>query len=127
MRIELVGVERIPAEGGAIVVANHRSYFDATVMSLLIARAGRNARYLGKKEVFDVPVLGDLALAVGGIRVDRGTGSDDPLDAAIAALKAGEIVTMMPQGTIPRGPAFFDPELSGRRGRPAWPRPHVPR
>ena len=115
-RIELVGIERIPAEGGAIVVANHRSYFDATVLSLLIARSGRNGRYLGKKEVFDVPVLGDLALAVGGIRVDRGTGSEEPLDAAIAALEAGEIVTMMPQGTIPRGPAFFDPELRGRWG-----------
>lgn len=115
-RIELIGTERVPAEGGAIVVANHRSYFDATVMSLLIARAGRNARYLGKREIFDVPVLGDLALAVGGIRVDRATGSDDPLDEAVAALEAGEIVTIMPQGTIPRGHAFFDPELRGRWG-----------
>jgi putative phosphoserine phosphatase/1-acylglycerol-3-phosphate O-acyltransferase len=28
----------------------------------------------------------------------------------------GEIVAMMPQGTIPRGPAFFDPVLKGRWG-----------
>ena len=115
-RIELVGVERIPSEGGALVVANHRSYFDITVMSLLIARAGRNARHLGKKEVFDVPLFGDLAVAAGGIRVERASGSDEPLDAAISALKSGEIVTLMPQGTIPRGPAFFDPVLVGRWG-----------
>src|SRR5690606_1381234 len=52
----------------------------------------------------------------GGIRVDRGTGSDEPLDAAVAALRGGEMVALMPQGTIPRGPAFFDPELKGRWG-----------
>ncbi|GJM38410.1 MAG: hypothetical protein DHS20C19_17770 [Acidimicrobiales bacterium] len=115
-RIELSGLEHVPTEGGAIIVGNHRSYFDPTVMSLVIARAGRNARYLGKKEVFDVPVLGDLAVAAGGIRVDRGTGSDEPLEAAISALRAGDLVMVMPQGTIPRGPAFFDPELKGRWG-----------
>jgi putative phosphoserine phosphatase/1-acylglycerol-3-phosphate O-acyltransferase len=51
--------------------------------------------------------VGPIAAAMGGIRVDRGTGSDEPLAAAIAALGGGEMVTMMPEGTIPRGPAFF--------------------
>ena len=73
-------------------------------------------RFLGKKEVFDAPIVGDLATAMGGIRVDRGTGSDEPLQAAADALAAGELVAIMPQGTIPRGPAFFDPELKGRWG-----------
>ena len=57
-----------------------------------------------------------LAKAMGGIRVDRGTGSDEPLQSAIEALAGGEMVGLMPQGTIPRGPAFFDPELKGRWG-----------
>ncbi|MDP1805085.1 MAG: HAD-IB family hydrolase, partial [Acidimicrobiales bacterium] len=30
--------------------------------------------------------------------------------------RAGELVALMPQGTIPRGPAFFDPVLKGRWG-----------
>ncbi len=47
--------DKIPADGPAIIVFNHRSYFDPTVMGLLLARAGRNVRGLGKKEVFDVP------------------------------------------------------------------------
>ena len=54
--------------------------------------------------------------ALGGIRVERGTGSDEPLLAAAAALEAGEAVALMPQGTIPRGRAFFEPELKGRWG-----------
>ena len=115
-RFDIDGTDNIPREGGCIVVANHRSYFDTMAMGLTTARSGRPVRFLGKKEVFDAPVIGQLATAMGGIRVDRGTGSDAPLEAATDALRAGEMVAMMPQGTIPRGPAFFDPELKGRWG-----------
>jgi putative phosphoserine phosphatase/1-acylglycerol-3-phosphate O-acyltransferase len=115
-RIEFDGIENIPSSGPAIVVFNHRSYFDPIVMGLVIAKTGRNVRGLGKKEVFDVPLVGRLMKASGGIRVDRGTGSDEPLDAAIAAVEAGELLMIAPEGTIPRGMAFFDPVLKGRWG-----------
>ena len=116
VRFDIDGVEHIPAAGAAILVANHRSYFDSAAMSVAIFRSGRTVRFLGKKEVFDAPVIGPLATAMGGIRVDRGTGSDEPLQAAADALVGGEVVAIMPQGTIPRGPAFFEPELEGRWG-----------
>ncbi|MGB6057217.1 MAG: HAD-IB family hydrolase [Microthrixaceae bacterium] len=116
VRMDIEGAERIPRTGPAILVANHRSYFDPLAIGFLLAKAGRPARFLGKKEVFDAPVVGDIVAALGGIRVDRGTGSDEPLQAAEDALAAGELVALMPQGTIPRGPAFFDPELKGRWG-----------
>ena len=115
-RFDIQGVERIPSEGHGIVVANHRSYFDTAAVGLTVAPSGRPLRFLGKKEVFDAPVVGALARSMGGIRVERGTGSDEPLKAAARALDAGELVAMMPQGTIPRGRAFFEPELKGRWG-----------
>ncbi len=115
-RFQVVGADMIPASGAAILCANHRSYFDVAAMAVMIARTGRPVRFLGKKEVFDAPVIGPLATAMGGIRVDRATGSDEPLEAAAEALAGGELVAIMPQGTIPRGPAFFDPELRGRWG-----------
>ena len=115
-RFDIEGTEHIPAVGAAIVCGNHRSYFDVAAMSMAIARSGRTVRFLGKKEVFDAPVIGQIAAAMGGIRVDRGTGSDEPLQAAADALHGGEMVAIMPQGTIPRGPAFFDPVLKGRWG-----------
>jgi putative phosphoserine phosphatase/1-acylglycerol-3-phosphate O-acyltransferase len=114
--IEIDGVEHIPSEGPVILAGNHRSYFDPAVMAMVVARCGRTVRFLGKKEVFDVPIVGSIATAMGGIRVDRGSGSDEPLEAAVAALAGGEMVAIMPQGTIPRGPAFFEPELKGRWG-----------
>jgi putative phosphoserine phosphatase/1-acylglycerol-3-phosphate O-acyltransferase len=85
-------------------------------MGLLVAKAGRSVRGLGKKEVFDVPIAGRIMKALGGIRVERASGSDEPLKHAAKALEGGELVMMAPQGTIPRGPAFFDPELKGRWG-----------
>ena len=115
-QIEFEGIEHIPKTGPAIVVFNHRSYFDPAVMVMVLAKAGRNIRSLGKREVFDVPIVGQFMRAVGGIRVDRGTGSDEPLDAAIEAVEAGELLMLAPEGTIPRGPAFFDPVLKGRWG-----------
>lgn len=115
-RFDIQGIENIPANGSAIVVFNHRSYFDSAAVGMLIAQAERSVRFLGKKEVFDLPLVGKLGAMLGGIRVDRGAGSDEPLKKAIDALKGGELVAMAPEGTIPRGPAFFDPELKGRWG-----------
>jgi putative phosphoserine phosphatase/1-acylglycerol-3-phosphate O-acyltransferase len=116
VRFNFEGVSHIPKAGPVILVFNHRSYFDPVAINLLIARSGRSARFLGKKEVFDVPVVGRIFKAFGGIRVERASGSDEPLEAAAAALRGGEMVAIAPQGTIPRGPAFFDPELKGRWG-----------
>ncbi|MGB8858751.1 MAG: HAD-IB family hydrolase [Ilumatobacteraceae bacterium] len=115
-KFRISGTENIPTTGPAIIVGNHRSYFDSAAMAVTIAQTERTVRFLGKKEVFDAPVVGQLAAAMGGIRVDRGTGSDEPLQAAAEALANGDLVAMMPQGTIPRGKAFYDPQLKGRWG-----------
>ncbi len=115
-RMEITGTEHIPATGPAIIVGNHRSYFDPAALAMAIARTDRTVRFLGKKEVFDAPVVGQIATAMGGIRVERGTGSDAPLQAAADALDAGDLVAIMPQGTIPRGRSFYDGKLKGRWG-----------
>ena len=73
-------------------------------------------RFLGKKEVFDAPIVGELAGPWAASASSGARASDEPLKAALAALEAGEMVALMPQGTIPRGEAFFDPVLKGRWG-----------
>jgi putative phosphoserine phosphatase / 1-acylglycerol-3-phosphate O-acyltransferase len=115
-RFSFSGVSNIPRRGPVIIAPNHRSYFDPLVIALALAKAGRNGRFLAKKEVMETPVMGQLAKAFGTIRVDRGTGSDRPLREAAEALDGGEVVVILPQGTIPRGEAFFDPKLVGRPG-----------
>ena len=99
-----------------LLASNHRSYFDVAALALVARDIGRPVRFLGKKEIFDAPVVGSIARAIGGIAVDRGSGSGEPLRAAESALKAGEVVIVLPQGTIPRGYDFFDP-LAARQDR----------
>lgn len=115
-RFDIQGVENIPRNGPAILVGNHRSYFDAVAMANVVRKSGRTARVLGKKELFDVPVLGSFISAAGGIRVDRGEGATESYDMAALALEGGEMIGLLPQGTIPRGAAFFDPVLRGKTG-----------
>jgi putative phosphoserine phosphatase/1-acylglycerol-3-phosphate O-acyltransferase len=116
VRWEFEGVEHIPGEGPVILVANHRSYFDVAAIAVLVARAGRPVRFLGKKELFDAPIVGQIARGLGAIRVDRGSGSNAPLEEAARTLGAGGAVVIFPQGTIPRGESFDDPVLHGKTG-----------
>ena len=115
-RFDIAGVEHVPSRGPVLLASNHRSYFDVAALALVARGIGRPVRFLGKKEIFDAPVVGMIARAIGGIAVDRGSGSGQPLRAAEAALKAGEVVIVLPQGTIPRGYDFFDPLLHGKTG-----------
>jgi putative phosphoserine phosphatase/1-acylglycerol-3-phosphate O-acyltransferase len=115
-RFDIAGVEHVPTRGPVLLASNHRSYFDVAALALVAREIGRPVRFLGKKEIFDAPVVGMIARAIGGIAVDRGSGSGQSMRAAEAALKAGEVVVVLPQGTIPRGYDFFDPVLHGKTG-----------
>jgi len=115
-RFDIAGVDTIPRAGGVILVANHRSYFDAVALSLVAMEVNRPTRFLAKRELFDVAAVGWLLKAIGGIPVDRGSGSGAPMRAAEASLRAGEIVVVLPEGTIPQGDAGLDPVLHGHTG-----------
>lgn len=115
-RFDVAGTENIPRTGPAILVGNHRSYFDIPAMIQMMRPTRRTGRVMAKQELFDVPVVGALATALGGIPVDRATGGTESFEQAVVALEGGEIVCLLPQGTIPRGRDFYDPVLKGRSG-----------
>jgi putative phosphoserine phosphatase/1-acylglycerol-3-phosphate O-acyltransferase len=71
---------------------------------------------LSKKEVTDAPLVGDVVRALGQIRVERGSHDEYPVREATDALARGEAIGIFPQGTIPRGEAFFSPVLEGKTG-----------
>jgi len=114
--IEIEGLDRIPSSGGGLLASNHRSYLDPLIVGFAGSKTGRPVRFLAKKEVTDAPIVGQITKALGAIRVDRGGDTESSMVEAARALRAGELVAVFPQGTIPRGEAFFDPELKGRYG-----------
>ncbi|KRE63454.1 lysophospholipid acyltransferase family protein [Nostocoides sp. Soil756] len=115
-RFDVAGTEHIPSSGPAILAGNHRSYFDVPAIIQMMRATRRTGHILAKRELFELPVIGPLAHALGGIPVDRAGGGTGSLDAATRSLEAGEVVVLLPQGTIPRGERFYEPVLTGRTG-----------
>ncbi len=115
-RFDIAGVSNVPRRGPFLLVSNHRSYFDVAALALVVQGSGRPTRFLGKQELFDAPVVGHIARALGGIPVARAGNAAAALRPAERVLRAGEGVVLLPQGTIPRGRAFFEPVLKGKTG-----------
>lgn len=104
-RREWSGQERVPAEGGLLVVANHTSHFDPLVIGQFLIWSGRWPRFLGKVQIFRTPGLGWLARACGQISVERHTErAADALRAAESALAEGKCVAIYPEGTLTQDP-----------------------
>lgn len=105
--------ERIPEEGGCIVVFNHLSYLDPVVTADLLWSRGRLPRYLVKKALFGPPFLGSLMRNAGQIPVERLTAdAQNAFGAAVDAVRAGECLAVYPEGTLTR-----DPDLWPMRGK----------
>jgi 1-acyl-sn-glycerol-3-phosphate acyltransferase len=97
------GQENIPQEGGCVVVSNHVSHADPLTVADFVDEAGRYPRFLGKAELFDVPVLGSLLHAAGQIPVQRESEhAGSALAAAVDAVRRGECVVIYPEGTLTR-------------------------
>jgi 1-acyl-sn-glycerol-3-phosphate acyltransferase len=97
------GMENIPKSGPAIVASNHVSYADVIFLAQYLYENGRAPRFIGKRSVFDTPIIGRIVLAAGQIPVDRQSGdANKALDHAVAALKAGHLVGIYPEGTLTR-------------------------
>jgi 1-acyl-sn-glycerol-3-phosphate acyltransferase len=97
------GMDNIPRDGGVILVANHLSEFDPLVVAHYVYSAGRWPQFLAKSTLFRNGVLGPLLRAVRQIPVYRGTADAvKSLEAAIAAVRAGDCVIIYPEGTTPK-------------------------
>jgi len=97
------GAENIPSSGPAIVASNHISYADVLFLSQFLFLNGRAPRYIGKKSLFEIPLVGRILYAAEQIPVDRESGdASKALDHAIASLKAGHLIGVYPEGTLTR-------------------------
>ena len=97
------GAENIPKSGPAIIISNHMSYVDVLFFAQFLFKNGRAPRFIGKRSVFNVPIIGRILLAAGQIPVDReSTHASKALDHAVAALKAGHLIGIYPEGTLTR-------------------------
>lgn len=87
----------LPAQGGALVVANHVSGLDPLLM---IAASPRPLRFMIAWDEYDRWWLKWLFQAIGCIPVGGAGGHRLALQRATQALQAGEVVALFPQGGI---------------------------
>jgi 1-acyl-sn-glycerol-3-phosphate acyltransferase len=93
-------IHEMPREGPLIIASNHASNLDVPVIGAwLIPKLGRRIHWLGKKELFDWPIVGWVA-AHGGVHpVDRGGADVDAFRLAQRILDGGHVLFVFPEGT----------------------------
>jgi 1-acyl-sn-glycerol-3-phosphate acyltransferase len=97
----LLHTERLPGNRSLVVAANHESFADILV---LLARLPVQARFLAKRGIFRVPILGWSIRAAGFVPVDRGdrVRSLATVETALARLKKGRSLVVFPEETRTR-------------------------
>ena len=99
-RVKLIGAENEPEDGTFLICANHISEADPLILGACLKH---NPRYMAKKELMKVPVIGKLITALGAYPIDRGGNDVAAIRKTVDFLKNGESVIMFPQGTRCRG------------------------
>ena len=100
--------EKIPAEGGCLLVLNHISEVDPLIVAHIVWDHGRIPRYLAKAGLFKNKFLGFFLRSAGQIPVYRATrDAMGAYDAAVAAVRGGKCVVVYPEGTITRDPGLW--------------------
>jgi 1-acyl-sn-glycerol-3-phosphate acyltransferase len=92
-RVEVRGIENIPADGGALIVSNHSGTVPVDGLMTMLSvfdHAGRNLRALGADLVFRLPVVSDLARKGGATLACN--------EDAERMLRQGELVGVWPEG-----------------------------
>jgi 1-acyl-sn-glycerol-3-phosphate acyltransferase len=99
------GREHIPATGGALLVLNHPSLLDPAIDAVFVHEHGRVPRFFTKHTLWNVPLLSRVLDGAGQIPVHRGTSkAGDSLTAGHAALRAGKVVVIYPEGALTSDP-----------------------
>jgi 1-acyl-sn-glycerol-3-phosphate acyltransferase len=101
-RLDVSGVETLPASGPLLVVGNHDSHWDP-VMIGYAARRRRMIRALAKSQLWDVKGLAPVLNGMGQIPIVREAGDAQALANAVEALREGSCVGVFPEGTRSRG------------------------
>lgn len=94
--LRVKGVENVPREGAALVVCNHLSLVDPFVAAY---GANRLVSFMGKEELFRLPLVGFTIRKLGAFPVDRARRDPASMRTALKVLKSGELLGMFPEGT----------------------------
>lgn len=122
-RYRIEGGANEPKRGPFIAAGNHASAIDPPMIGLVLRR---RAAYMGKVELFSIPVLGAWLRSVGVFPVRRGQPDRNAVRLSLKVLADGGVLVMFPEGTRSPDGRLQDPEpgaalLALRTGVPVLP------
>lgn len=94
--LEVEGAENIPNQGGAVVAGNHTTWFDPIAIAIAIERP---VHFMGKAELFKIPILRWILLKLYVFPVQRGLADRDAIREAQERVSSGELLGIFPEGT----------------------------
>ena len=95
-RVRVINSNNEPLDTNFIVASNHTAAADGVI---ICACMKNQIRFMGKKELFNVPVVGAFLKAIGCYPVDRKGSDIAALRNTINLLKNGDCTGIFPQGT----------------------------
>lgn len=95
-RLDVVGAEHIPKEGGVLLVCNHISNYDPIVLGLTNPRP---IHFMAKQELFNVPILRSIVTRLNAFPVKRGMSDRQALRTGLKILNEGNVLGLFPEGT----------------------------
>ena len=95
-RFNVSGTEHIPPKGAVIICSNHIHGMDCLLLAMFCPR---QIYYIGKKELFDKPLLGFLLKNLGAFPVDRSTTDMKAYRHTMELLKNDKVLGIFSQGT----------------------------
>jgi 1-acyl-sn-glycerol-3-phosphate acyltransferase len=106
-RVKHENLAEIPEQGAAVIVCNHVSYMDAL---LLAGACRRPIRFVMYKPIYDLPVLNFVfrtgkAIPLISPREDAAA-YEEAMDEIDAALAAGDLICLFPEGKLTRDGAI---------------------
>jgi 1-acyl-sn-glycerol-3-phosphate acyltransferase len=100
-RTRVVGKENLPRDGGFLLAPSHRSMMDIPFAAVV---THRRIRFMGKKSLFSLPVIGAIFTWLGGFPVARDGTDRKAVRESVEMLRAGEVLCVFPEGTRQNGP-----------------------
>lgn len=97
VRVVVHHPERMSGAEPRIFASNHVSWFDVFTLASLLPRY----KFVGKAELFRIPIFGQAAHAAGMISIERTNrkAAFQSYDRAVASIRSGASVVVYPEGT----------------------------
>jgi len=100
MKINLIGVENLPAEGPVILASNHQTNYDVFPMQMEIQRP---LFFMAKSELYKNLIVAAGLRQVGAFPVHRGQKDQWAIHHAEKVIAHGQVLAMFPEGTRSKG------------------------